>query len=101
MPLHFTDDLEKKIAERLRYYDDLGIRLFYKERSTPFANLSPAPTQVTAAAASTVSSAQRASSVAPQPSFSSARPSVPPLRPALPTAPAPASAFLPRPAGPS
>jgi uracil-DNA glycosylase len=32
MPSHFSDDLEKKIAARLRYYDDLGIRLFYKER---------------------------------------------------------------------
>jgi uracil-DNA glycosylase len=32
MPERFTPSLQQKIEDRLRYYEDLGIRLFYKER---------------------------------------------------------------------
>jgi DNA polymerase len=33
MPASTLDSLQKKLEERLRYYEDLGIRLFYKDRS--------------------------------------------------------------------
>ncbi|HEY2121286.1 MAG TPA: uracil-DNA glycosylase [Candidatus Acidoferrum sp.] len=33
MPESTSDSLQKKIEERLRYYEDLGIRLFYKDRA--------------------------------------------------------------------
>ena len=33
MPESTPDNLKKKIKERLRYYEDLGIRLFYKDRA--------------------------------------------------------------------
>lgn len=33
MPESTPDSLQKKIEERLRYYEDLGIRLFYKDRT--------------------------------------------------------------------
>jgi uracil-DNA glycosylase len=33
MPESTSDDLQKKIEERLRYYEDLGICLFYKDRA--------------------------------------------------------------------
>jgi uracil-DNA glycosylase len=32
MPERFSPSLQQKIEDRLRYYEDLGIRLFYKER---------------------------------------------------------------------
>jgi uracil-DNA glycosylase len=32
MPERFAPSLQQKIGDRLRYYEDLGIRLFYKER---------------------------------------------------------------------
>ncbi len=32
MPARLPDSLEKKISQRLSYYDDLGVRLFYKDR---------------------------------------------------------------------
>jgi DNA polymerase len=33
MPDRFSESLQKKISDRLSFYDDLGIRLFYKNRS--------------------------------------------------------------------
>jgi uracil-DNA glycosylase len=33
MPEKLSSSLQQKIEERLRYYEDLGIRLFYKERT--------------------------------------------------------------------
>jgi uracil-DNA glycosylase family 4 len=33
MPESTPDSLQRKIEERLRYYEDLGIRLFYKDRT--------------------------------------------------------------------
>jgi DNA polymerase len=35
MPGSIPESLEKRIAERLRYYEDLGIRLFYRDRPRP------------------------------------------------------------------
>ena len=93
MPSRHNEDLEKKIAARLRYYDDLGIRLFYKDRasadSTSF-EVSVAPGLPAQAGFSPVTSFPQASV-----------PAAPPLRPIAPVAPVPASAFLPRPSAPS
>ena len=33
MPERFSPSLQQKIEDRLRYYEDLGFRLFYKDRS--------------------------------------------------------------------
>jgi len=33
MPERFSPSLQQKIEDRLRYYEDLGIRLFYKDRA--------------------------------------------------------------------
>ena len=32
MPESIPESLQQKIEERLRYYEDLGIRLFYRDR---------------------------------------------------------------------
>lgn len=34
MPESIPDTLQAKIEQRLRYYEDLGIRLFYRDRTT-------------------------------------------------------------------
>jgi uracil-DNA glycosylase len=44
MPESIPESLQAKIEERLRYYEDLGIRLFYRDRATSAgsaANLTP------------------------------------------------------------
>jgi uracil-DNA glycosylase family 4 len=41
MPASTPESLQARIEERLRYYEDLGIRLFYRDRATPAI---PAPT---------------------------------------------------------
>jgi uracil-DNA glycosylase len=82
-----NEDLEKRIAARLRYYDDLGIRLFYKDRVA-----SPALREVSAAPGFSPASSTPARPVAPPAST---------FRPAGPAAAAPAPVFTPRPAGPS
>jgi DNA polymerase len=54
MPERFPASLQQKIEARLRYYEDLGIRLFYTDRSSSGAGLAvseaiasaPAPTPV-------------------------------------------------------
>jgi uracil-DNA glycosylase family 4 len=42
MPESIPESLQAKIEERLRYYEDLGIRLFYRDRATG-ATAIPAP----------------------------------------------------------
>jgi uracil-DNA glycosylase family 4 len=34
MPGQISENLQKKVADRLAFYDDLGIRLFYRDRQT-------------------------------------------------------------------
>ncbi len=41
MPERFASSLQQKIEDRLRYYEDLGIRLFYKERGASGLNSAP------------------------------------------------------------
>lgn len=49
MPGGITEPLQKKIEERLRYYEDLGIRLFYRDRAgTPAVAAEPTPTMLSA-----------------------------------------------------
>jgi uracil-DNA glycosylase family 4 len=35
MPERFPETLQKKLSERLHFYEDLGVRLFYKQRGAP------------------------------------------------------------------
>jgi uracil-DNA glycosylase family 4 len=37
------EPLQKKLSERLHFYEDLGVRLFYKERGTPPAHADETP----------------------------------------------------------
>jgi uracil-DNA glycosylase family 4 len=46
MPGPFPEAIQRKIEERLRYYDDLGIRLFYRDRagtSVLMDSIAPSP----------------------------------------------------------
>jgi uracil-DNA glycosylase family 4 len=44
MAEHFPEILQKKLAERLRFYEDIGIRLFYRDRRAGDSAQSPAAT---------------------------------------------------------
>jgi uracil-DNA glycosylase family 4 len=47
MPGTFSESLQRKIEERLKFYEDLGITLFYRDRvGAPLANEEPAPQNV-------------------------------------------------------
>jgi hypothetical protein len=37
MPEQIPEILQKKIADRLGFYEDMGIRMFYRDRGTPLA----------------------------------------------------------------
>jgi uracil-DNA glycosylase family 4 len=43
MPARIPDALQKKLSERLSFYEDLGIRLFYKDRGAPHAQVAVTP----------------------------------------------------------
>jgi uracil-DNA glycosylase family 4 len=43
MPARIPDTLQKKISQRLNFYDDLGVRLFYKDRGVSGSRMLPAP----------------------------------------------------------
>src|SRR5271166_5559163 len=49
MPERAPESLQQKIEERLRYYEDLGIRLFYRDRATAATVASLAPPVSTSA----------------------------------------------------
>src|ERR1700736_6062559 len=44
MPGPFPESLQQKIKNRLRYYDDLGIRLFYRDRASMSVAADAVPT---------------------------------------------------------
>ena len=44
MPGPFSESLQQKIEDRLRYYDDLGIRLFYRDRASMSVAADAVPT---------------------------------------------------------
>lgn len=43
------ETLQKKISERLSFYDDLGVRLFYKDRGAPILSAAAGPTAASSA----------------------------------------------------
>ena len=45
MPERFSESLQKKLSERLHFYEDLGVRLFYKQRGD--LEVQPAATTAT------------------------------------------------------
>src|ERR1700688_3662067 len=53
MPERFPGSLQQKIEDRLRYYEDLGIRLFYTDRGSGGASL--AVSEAVASVASPIS----------------------------------------------
>src|SRR5260370_35622952 len=44
MAERISENLQQKLSERLNYYEDIGIRLFYRDRSTGAIAQSPAVT---------------------------------------------------------
>ena len=48
MPERFSPSLQQKIEDRLRYYEDLGIRLFYKDRVGNGADFVPVEASIAA-----------------------------------------------------
>jgi uracil-DNA glycosylase len=56
MPEAIPDSLQARIEERLRYYEDLGIRLFYRDRGTATNSISSAQQSPASSKASTPSS---------------------------------------------
>jgi uracil-DNA glycosylase family 4 len=49
MPERITENLQQKLSERLSYYEDIGIRLFYRDRSAGAIAQPPAVTVSTSA----------------------------------------------------
>jgi len=101
--------LEKKITERLRYYDDLGIGPFYRNRESNSAMVSESASAAAMAAAASSPQASVVPGTPAQTGLLQAPPSarsrplpsgVPSFRPAQPAA-APAPIFAPRPPVPS
>jgi len=107
MTSRFNAELEKKIADRLRYYDDLCISPFYKGREVNSANC-PESTRAAAMTAATFASKTPMAPGLPAqaglpPASAQSRPvalASPSFRPAPPAA-ASAPIFAPRPAAPS
>jgi uracil-DNA glycosylase len=96
MPERLPESLAKKISDRLSYYDDLGIDLFYKDRGTGQTHV--------ASPQSTLSSATAAPQTNPTRGMTSPRPAISrPLSKAWPLAATvpPKADLLPRSSGPS
>jgi uracil-DNA glycosylase len=100
MPAPLSEVLEKKLAARLRYYEDLGIGLFYKDHVTARPSTENVTASTVAEPAATPSKTFREEIPLPKPT---PRPN--PVAPGFGLAPsaasAPAPAFTPRPSGPS
>jgi uracil-DNA glycosylase len=96
MTERLSEPLRKKIADRLAFYEDLGIRFFYRDRSPSLREVSSFPAAASFPVASTPTPAFRKESALPK----SVRP--PELQKAAPTmAEKPALPGLPVAAGPS
>jgi DNA polymerase len=83
MPGTVPESLQKKIEERLRYYEDLGISLFYRDRvSERHSDPEPvreASVEVRAPAAEEISLARRKAEMAAAVAKTAAAPFVPPV----------------------
>lgn len=96
MPERLPESLAKKISDRLSYYDDLGIDLFYKDRAAVLIPAASPQVPASSAAAVPQTPFTRGTTV-PKPTPSRVLPrTFPPAPPASPKAD-----LFPRPAGPS
>jgi len=80
MPERFSSSLQQKIEDRLRYYEDLGISLFYKDRSGSGASVEPG--EVAAAVP-----ASRRPPVFEEPALPKSQPKPAPVKPVAPASP--------------
>jgi uracil-DNA glycosylase family 4 len=78
MPENFSPSLQQKIEDRLRYYEDLGIRLFYKDRGANGAALAAVETGVPAPSPSIVSQEPTLPKPTPRPAPAKVAPAAPP-----------------------
>jgi uracil-DNA glycosylase len=78
MPENFSPSLQQKIEDRLRYYEDLGIRLFYKDRGANGAALAAVETGVPATSPSIVSQEPILPKPTPRPVPAKVAPAAPP-----------------------
>ncbi len=75
------ESLQKQIEERLRYYEDLGIRLFYRDRSTAEVNYPPSVSNAVAVPPTQESSLPKpvAKPLPPKPAVAAAPPRFAPI----------------------
>jgi len=78
MPENFSPSLQQKIEDRLRYYEDLGIRLFYKDRGANGAALAAVETGVPAPSPSIISKEPILPKPTPRPAPAKVAPAAPP-----------------------
>jgi uracil-DNA glycosylase len=98
MAERISEPLQKKITERLSFYEDIGIRLFYCERGTPAPSAAEVPLQATDVAMDSNMSSREEMTL-PKPA---SKPELPKIAPLMPPAPPKISPLpLPAPAGPS
>jgi uracil-DNA glycosylase len=69
MPERVSESLQQKIEDRLKYYEDLGIKLFYTDRDRVGAGLANAVPASTAAPGETISEESSLPKSAPKPSI--------------------------------
>jgi uracil-DNA glycosylase len=78
MPERFSHSLQQKIEDRLRYYEDLGIRLFYTDRGPSGVGVMPAEAHISPSPPIPVTEEITLSKSAPKPVPVKAAPAPPP-----------------------
>jgi uracil-DNA glycosylase family 4 len=98
MAERISEPLQKKITDRLSFYEDIGIRLFYRDREAPTLSATEVPLQAIDVAIDSNRSSREEmtlSKPARKPELPKIAPLIPPARPRISPLPMPA------PAGPS
>jgi uracil-DNA glycosylase len=93
MPERVSESLQQKIEDRLKYYEDLGIKLFYTDRSGIGAGLANAVPAPVAAPSETISEESSLPKSAPKPSIAKAATAIA-VTPNVPVAPASVSSLF-------
>jgi DNA polymerase len=89
MPERFSPSLRQKIEDRLRYYEDLGISLFYRNRSGNGGAVEPQEAAVPALVSGRPSVIEESVLAKPMPKPVPAKPAAAPLPPIVSAPPAP------------
>jgi uracil-DNA glycosylase len=98
MAERIPEPLQKKLSERLHFYKDLGVRLFYKERGTPSAQIAETPASRSFAGPASQQISYNEDAALPK---STRKPESPKPAQSAPTQAARKTDVLPIPAGPS